>query len=150
MSQETNTNRNCSFIRWQVITIKHLTYSINLIIVLSVATLGYAVNLLRNEHFNPICFGKCLFDFGTVSLILSIGAGLWATLNRLVDFRTTTQIAKQRDENKSEAELKNPRDLAKELGSTTWLLFKLQLILFSFGFVFLLVAFAIIYNDKLF
>jgi hypothetical protein len=83
-------------------------------------------------------------------LILSIGAGLWATLNRLVDFRTTTQIAKQRDENKSEAELKNPRDLAKELGSTTWLLFKLQLILFSFGFVFLLVAFAIIYNDKLF
>lgn len=135
-----------SFIRWQGITIKHMSYSINLVIVLSVGSLGYSVSILPGVAFEQICFSKCFLAFGMVSLILSIGAGLWATLNRLKDFRITAQIARGKEPSARE----RLRDLTTELGDRTWLLFRSQVALFCFGFVSLLVAICMIHKDKLF
>ena len=45
---------NEKFVRWQGITIKQLTYAINLILGLSTASLGFAISLLLNDKFNQI------------------------------------------------------------------------------------------------
>ncbi len=135
------------FIRWQAITIKQMSYSINLIIASSVGSLGYALSLLPNRDFELIGLSKCFFDFGMGGLILSIVVGVATSLNRLKDFRITAKLARGKE---TIPERDRLRDLTDELGDTTWCLFRWQLGLFIFGFVFLLIAFAIIYKDKLF
>jgi hypothetical protein len=60
----TSMNNNQRFVRWQVILREQLSYAINLFLAFSVATLGYSLNLLRDQAFAPpVGRTLCLFWF---------------------------------------------------------------------------------------
>ena len=112
-----------SFVRWQSITIAQLTYSVNLILGLAVAALGFQVALLLNEQFHPLGWQKCAFGASIFTLLLSIGLGIWCVINRLRDFRATTTAARLREKGRPDDEIQPYRDLYQKLGETTWGLF---------------------------
>lgn len=116
-----------SFVRWQSITIAQLTYSVNLILGLAVAALGFQVSLLLNEQFHPTGWQKYAFGASILTLLLSIGFGIWCVINRLRDFRATLVVARLREKKKSDAEIQLYRDLYRKLGEMTWCLFWWQI-----------------------
>ena len=129
-----------SFVRWQSITIAQLTYSVNLILGLAVAALGFQVALLLNEKFDPAGWQKCAFGAAMLTLLLSIGLGIWCVINRLRDFRATTKAARLREDGKPDVEIQPYRDLHKKLGERTWGLFWWQIGTFGVGIVFTVLA----------
>jgi len=129
-----------SFIRWQSITIAELTYSVNLILGLAVAALGFQVALLLNEKFLPVGWQKCAFFAPIITLILSIGIGIWCVINRLRDFRATTKAARLREDRRPEDHIQPYRDLYRKLGESTWGLFWWQIGTFGVGIVLTVLA----------
>jgi hypothetical protein len=125
-----------SFVRWQSTTIAQLTYSVNLILGLAVATLGFQVALLLNTQFQPAGWQKCAFGASILTLLFSIGLGIWCVINRLRDFRATTKAAQLRESGRPIAEIQPYRDLYKKLGKVTWRLFWWQIGTFGIGIVF--------------
>ena len=85
-------NRESS-IRWQGRAIEQFGYALNLILGLSVAALGFELTLLLNKEFERTGWQNCLFVVSILSLLLSIALGLWCVVNRLRDFRATTETA---------------------------------------------------------
>jgi hypothetical protein len=109
-----------SFVRWQSMTIAQLTYCVNLILGMAVAALGFQVTLLLNDKFNPIAWQKCAFSVSMFLLIISIALGVWCVVNRLRDFRTTTKVARMREEGKPVEDIQPYRDLYKKLGKKSY------------------------------
>jgi hypothetical protein len=138
-----------SFVRWQGIAITQLGYAANLILGFATASLGFSLTLLKDKDFVPQGRGKWLFSLSLGALLLSIVFGIWCVINRLRDFRETTQIARDREQ-LSDAELQQRRDDVDKLGKCTWLLFWIQLASFAAGLIALVVVFATLYCDKLF
>ena len=122
-----------SFIRWQSTTILQLTYSINLVLAFSVATLGFQVSLLLGDKFAPISWQKCAFSLSMLLLLASIGIGIWCVVNRLRDFRATTRAARLREDGKPDEEIQPYRTLYERLGRRTWNLFWWQIGTFGVG-----------------
>jgi hypothetical protein len=129
-----------SFVRWQSITIAQLTYSVNLILGLAVAALGFQVALLLNDKFNPIAWQKCAFFVSMFLLVLSIAMGILCVINRLRDFRATTKAARMREERKPGENIQPYRVLYKKLGEKTWSLFWWQIGTFGVGIVFMILG----------
>jgi len=123
-------------VRWQSITIAQLTYSINLILGFSVATLGFQIALLFNDKFHPSKWEQLAFGVSTFALALSVGFGIWCVINRLRDFRATTTAARLREDAKPHKEIESQRRLYEKLGERTWCLFWWQIGLFGAGIVF--------------
>src|SRR5262249_24510391 len=63
----------------------------------------------------------------TAALLVSMALGGWCTVNRLRDFRATTQAARKRELGLSDAEIKPLHDLYNRLGDQTWTIFWWQL-----------------------
>lgn len=119
-----------SFIRWQEVTRNHFSAVANLILALATGLLAFQATTLL-EHKLPSSYA---FGFATVSLIFlasSVALALWCSVNRLRDFRLTTQIARRCE--KGESELQDLRDQSKSLGKYTWVLFWFQVALFGLG-----------------
>lgn len=138
MNQSTTMRREGSkgsFVRWQSITIAQLTYSVNLILGFAVATLGFQVTLLLNEKFLPVGWQKCIFSLSMLTVLMSIGFGIWCVINRLRDFRATMRAARLREDEKPDAEIQPLRDLYTKLGKYTWGLFWWQIATFGVGIV---------------
>ena len=122
-----------SFIRWQSITIAQLTYSLNLILGFSVAAMGFEVSLLID---NKICLSecqKCTLFSSIISLVFSVGFGIWCVINRLLSFRATAKSARLREEKRSDDEIQPYRDEYMKFDSRTWGLFWWQIGTFSSG-----------------
>lgn len=77
-----------------------------------------------------------------VALVLSAGVGLFGVVNRLRDFRATTETARKREDGASDLELQPLRTLTKNLGERTWLLFWWQVSAFGMGVLLLVIAVA--------
>ena len=122
-----------SFVRWQSTTIVQLTYAINLVLVFSVATLGFQVSLLLGDKFTPVSWQKCAFSLSMLLLLASTGIGIWCVVNRLRDFRATTRAARLREEGKSDDEIQPYRMLYERLERRTWCLFWWQIGTFGVG-----------------
>lgn len=137
--QPSRKNRDAS-IRWQGHTIKQFGYALNLILGLSVATLGYELSHLLDENFKVAGWQHCLFVISTLSLLLSITVGLWCVVNRLRDFRATTETARKREDGVSNMELQPLRALTCTLGKRTWLLLWWQIATFGMGILLLVFA----------
>lgn len=134
-------NRESS-IRWQGRTIEQFGYAINLILGLSVAAIGLELSLVLNDRFSGSGWQNCLFAISLVALVLSAGVGLWGVVNRLRDFRATTETARKREDGASDLDLQPLRTLTKNLGERTWLLFWWQISAFGIGVLALVVAIA--------
>ena len=125
-----------SFISWQSTTITQLTYSVNLILGLSVGVLGFQVALLLNDKFKPIVWQKCVFSISMVLLFVSVALGIWCVINRLRDFRATAKAARMRENEESNEDIQPYRDLYKKLGNKTWIIFWWQVGTFGVGIFF--------------
>ena len=145
-----------SFVRWQAITITQFGYAVNLMLAFAAASLGFALTLVKDQHFVPGCWGRALLVISALSLIVSLSVGVWCVINRLHSFRTTERIARERICNEPgqneelEAELAQRRTKTKNLDRRTWCLLYCQIGTFGFGVLMLVFCFAIAYRAKLF
>lgn len=140
-----STDDNDRFVRWQGLTISQLTQAVSVVLGLAVAALGFDVTLLMNEKFLPVGWQKCVFASALLTLLLSVGFGVWCVINRLRDFRATMKAA--RDGNSAEAN--QARALASRLGRCTWSLFWWQIGTFGLGILATVVVVAGAYGSKL-
>jgi hypothetical protein len=135
---------NDKFQRWQKTAMDQLGYALNLILTLTVATLGYWFVLLKDKDFIPSHSAKCLMSLSLSALSVSAICGLLCVVNRLRDSRGTAK--RTRSESSSETPTKEHLD---ELGRTTWVLFYFQLSAFAVGVWLLATALLLTYGGKL-
>ncbi len=124
------TDDSDSFIRWQSTTREHFSSTSNLVLGLATGLLAFHSSLLFEQKISH----PQAFAFGIASIILlsfSVGLALGCTINRLRDFRLTTQIARKRE--KGETDLSALRQKTGSLGKNTWRLFWGQIWLFGLG-----------------
>lgn len=149
-----------SFVRWQSITINQLTYAINLILGLCVASLGFEVTLLLNAKIDiDACSHKIEFlslvtflsgaTLSILALFVSIALGIWAVINRLRDFRATEMAARLREKGRPDSEILPYQGLYKCLGNSTWRLFWFQIGTFGTGIMFAVVSIAALFVYRL-
>ena len=129
-----------SFIRWQGRTIEQFGYALNLILGLSTAALGYEISFLLNNEFDMDCWQIVSSLISLLFLFLSIGLGLFCVVNRLRDFRATTETAYKREDGASKLDLLPLRAITQTLGKRTWLLFWGQTCTFGIGILLLILA----------
>ena len=139
---------NESYIRWQNIRITQLGYANNLLILLSVALLGFYTKFLSDciilNNWQKFLICVCF-----LLVIFSTGLGILVMLNRLEDFKLTARIARKRETNQRN-QIENDREEAKLLGKRTYNYFIWQAVTFFCAFVTGLTVIAIEFNDKLF
>jgi hypothetical protein len=135
---------NERFQRWQKIAIDQLGYALNLILTLTIATLGYWFVLLKDRDFAPASSAKCTMLLSLLALTFSAICGFACVVNRLWDFRGTAKRA--RSDSSSEAPSKEHLD---GLGRITWVLFYFQLFAFAFGVAVLAISLLLTYGGKL-
>jgi hypothetical protein len=145
-----------SFARWQSTTIQQLGYSINLVLALSTASLGFAFALARDGDFQGHCWAKTLSSMSLLLFTLSVSLGIAVTLNRLCDFRKTTQIALDRESwltdgvSDIDSKLSERRRQVRRLGDWTWRLFYGQVVTFGAAIILLITGLGIAHRSKLF
>jgi hypothetical protein len=136
------TNDTSRFIRWQKIAIDQLSYALNLVLALTVATLGYWFTLLKDKEFAPGPSAKCAMLLSLTALLASTVSGVVCVLCRLWDFRGTARRVGGHPEAQTTEELRG-------LGRTTWQLFYAHVTLFALGVAALAMALLLTYGGKL-
>jgi hypothetical protein len=145
----TKDNRGGSFIRWQSTVIAQFTYTVNLVLGLSVAALAFQISTLLESDFNPVSWQKFSFSISLLALVASVVLGICCVANRLLDFRATAQAARMREQRASGEEMEVHRLRAKRHGAWTWGIFWSQLGTFGVGIVLLVLSVACSVGDKL-
>jgi hypothetical protein len=138
-----------NFVRWQTITINQLTYTINLVLSFSIASLGFQMTLLLGEKFTPTGWQKCVFDLSLLLIVVSVVFGITVVINRLRAFRATMRAARAR-ENETEATIENHRQLYRKLDGRTWWLFWWQIGTFAGGVALIILSLLAFASQKLF
>ena len=146
-----------SFARWQKIALDQLGYVVNLILVLSVASLGFAFSSLRDGSCMLGGRTACLFVLSLLVLAASVVVGIVCTILRLVDFRETKNIARKREQFFSDGKRKPEvnhllsyrRQLVKCLDKWVWRTFYGQIGTFLVGEILLGVVLLILYRGRL-
>ena len=133
---------NDRFIRWQKIAIDQLSYALNLVFTLTIATLGYWFALLKDKDFTPGCSARCAMLLSFLTLALSAICGLACVLTRLRDFRGTAKRARSAPDAPAQDELRG-------LGTITWGLFYIQVFSFALGVAAIAIALLLTYGSKL-
>lgn len=111
------------FVRWTDYRIQQLSFSNNLFIALSVASIGFLISE------KPIDY--CAKMLIVILLSLSLFAGIAATITRLYDFKYTVKKIRSKDP--------SYKKITDSLGCATWALFHVQVILYvvaSISFLF--------------
>ncbi len=121
---------NDRFVRWQGRLLTQLGAVNNTVLVLTTASLGFAVKMESPGS-------QCALCLGTALLVGSVFLAVGCALSRLWDFRMTVRVTRvDLDESKRE----NARDWAEFLGCVTWWLLHLQLATFATGAALLVAA----------
>lgn len=121
---------NDRFVRWQGRLITQLGTVNNTVLVLTTASLGFAVSMKSPGS-------ECALWLATVSLVMSVFLAVGCTLSRLWDFRLTLRVTRV---NLDESKRENARRITACLGRVTWWLLHLQLVTFVAGALLLVVA----------
>ena len=143
-------NSNERFVRWQNTLRQHFTSLNNLLLTISIGVVGFSLALLNNNHFIPEHCEKFFFTTGLILTFLSIIIGIGTGLSRLIDFKLTVRKIKTDITKSSFGEVEELKELMKVYGKVSWYLFYTQIALLGFGIVSLLIAFTVIYGEKLF
>lgn len=128
------------FARWQAHAISQLTYSINLFLGLSVASLGFQITTLLNRDSDFSCWQKYSAWISLLALLISVKLGILCVLTRLLDFRNTAQIAKNKEGDENQTEIALLRKRTTTLGRLTWIIFALQIGSFGLGVAFVVLS----------
>jgi hypothetical protein len=147
-SAEIRDNNRESFIRWQQVTINERGKTINLFLGMSFATLGFVINELTKSDFHfRFCCDRFLIIVGTFLLLLNIVTLILLVLNRLKDFRLTTEISKKRECSDSSV-ITSLKKESECTGKVTHNLFILSLVLFTCAESLIVLVFIINVIDK--
>lgn len=137
-------NEQQSFVRWQGITIKQLSFVNNLLIGLATGMLAFHTQLAFDDKSSVTAVDKWLVVLSIVFLFLSLAIGCYLALNRLCSFRITAQVARKRETDARER-IEELRTVARKLDERTWRLLAGQTILFALGGLPLVIASVIRY-----
>ena len=138
--QNEQSKRYNSYIRWADFRREQFSKVNNLILTLSVASLGFAVSLFTDDTFGSVFYSSCLYWFSLSLFAVSIGLGILCAITRLLDFRGTSRIAKYEYKRINPEEVVCLRSCTKMLGEISWFFLWCQIILFAAGVaVFMLV-----------
>lgn len=131
---EDNPKVNESFIRWEAYTIAQLSYAINLILILSVAGIGFITSSLLSDKYNQISWLSDMFIISILLLLVSAAFGLWSIINRLRVFRATTLMERIRHEHVPHS-FERLYKLTEGLDEAIWPIFWCQIAIFSAGII---------------
>src|SRR5437667_10716279 len=79
------------FIRWQKLAIDQLGFTLNFILTLTIAAVGYIFALLKDKEFIPSPYAKYSLILSLVSLAIAAICGMACTINRLRDVQGTAR-----------------------------------------------------------
>jgi hypothetical protein len=114
-----------SYLRWQNTSITQLGYTINLMLTLAGATLGFAVKTMMKSKGVLPCPARLLFHGSVGLLAISILMAIGANVTRCLDFRYSRRAARARMER--EIAVHNLYEkISNRLGRWTWRLFYVQ------------------------
>jgi hypothetical protein len=126
-----------SFVRWQSYTLQQFTFTNNLVIGLCTGILAVFVSSIIDKGTSTN-LNKNLLTPAFVFIFLSLAAGVITAWLRLLNFRTTTQVAKKRKEG-DKKDIGRLRREYTRLGKITWAFLTAQLTFFIMGSFFLLI-----------
>ena len=150
---------NDRFVRWQQLTIGQISFTNNLFLGLNLGFLGFLVTQSGLTSSN-ICWVSIVQVLTLLGLGISFITGIILVINRLKDFRKTTQLVKKRKE-KFEIEhnlrtsdnldsvkstIANLKTETYKLGKTTWTLLSCQIWTFMAGTILGLIYILIVKN----
>lgn len=152
---------NERFIRWQQLTIGHLSLTNNLFLGLNLGFLGFFTTQ-SGLTISSVCWIFMIQVLTLLALSVSFVTGVYLVINRLNDFRKTTLLVKNHkekfeiEENLKSSyrlesikfEIKNLKTETTKLGETTWRLLKLQIWAFTIGTIFGIIYILIINNSS--
>lgn len=143
---------NCDerFVRWQTVLREHLTNMNNLFLTIAIGGVGFLVSILKEPAFNPVCCEKLFFSAGLTFLFLSVLTGIATGLSRLRDFRATVEKIKAEYKGDQFAVIDDLKEIMELYGKYTWRLFYTQIGTLTLGIVLLVVAFGLMFFEKLF
>jgi hypothetical protein len=139
-----------ALIRWQQKQREQLGSAIALLFGISSASVAFCTSLLTIDSITLGGQKTCCFLAAVTFFILAMLASIIATLTRLIDFRVTVKIIRERYKPEEKAKVEKLRSCSRCLGNCIWWLFCSQLLTFCVGAVFLLVALWHIFHSKLF
>lgn len=70
-----------SYVRWQAVTIAQLGYALNLILGITVAVLGFQMQMLLDQHGGLWCWERYTLMLSQGTLLISGGFGVACVLN---------------------------------------------------------------------
>lgn len=150
-----------AFVRWQKVRINHLGKTVNLVLTLTTAAVGFAVKLMVEGKVAGGEPARGAFLAAVALLLLAVALGLYTNYSRLMDFRRTALAARGRELSKRQdagekftssydLELigfrEQNRDAATRFGRRTWIALRLQFTAFVAGIVLLAWAMALIFR----
>lgn len=137
MKDEIKNKHEENYYRWTEIAINQLGYVINLLLVMTVAAIGFGITFW-NENVTGCSL--CLLIISLVSLCFSFLFGGFCTITRLLDFRYTRRAKRYEWTAKDISEICKLECETYVLGKWTWRLFWFQLGSFAVGVIFLVIA----------
>jgi hypothetical protein len=105
-TQEDSAAENERFIRWQKIAHEQLGFTLNFVLTLTIAALGYIFALLKDKEFLPSHCAKCSLILSLLSLAIAAVCGMWCTINRLRDVQGTARKIRKAPDAPSTRELR--------------------------------------------
>lgn len=146
-------------VRWDNYRINHFSYTNNLLLGLDLGFLGFFITQ-SGLKFCCNCYFITIQVFAILFLFTSFFTGLLTVLNRLKDFKKTSQLTKMRkkkfehvcniilhsDIDKINSEIFTLSSETRELGNQTWSLLKWQVCTFIIG-TFIGVIYLIIFDN---
>lgn len=150
---------NDRFVRWQQLTIGQFSFTNNLFLGLNLGFIGFFVTQ-SGPSFSGVCWIFTIQILTLLGLGISFFTGIFLVINRLKDFRKTTQLIKNRKHKfeiehnlrKSEtlelikSTISNLKNETDKLGKITWNLLNWQVWTFLIGTV-LGVVYIVINNN---
>ncbi|SHJ54895.1 hypothetical protein SAMN04488028_101469 [Reichenbachiella agariperforans] len=151
---------NDRFVRWQQLTTAQISFTNNLVLGFNLGFLGFFVTQ-SGLAFSCVCWIFTLQVFALLSLTTSFFTGILLVINRLNDFRKTTQLVKYRKKQfEIEHNLNTSSNIetvkstiamlkteANRLGKITWILLNWQIWTFLIGAILGVVFIAIANNQ---
>jgi hypothetical protein len=137
-----------SYLRWQDTAITQLGYTINLVLTLAGAALGFAVKTMMESKEVLPHLPRLLFHSSVWLLSISILAAVAANFTRCHDFRLSRRAARARVEGNI-AIHSSCTAISKRLGGWTWTFFSVQSASFAIGVVMFSRAIWLGYGNKI-
>jgi hypothetical protein len=122
-----------SFQRWQSRAIEQKHNTSSLLLGLSGAALGFSVSLLGKQTAYLGFFESVAFQTHVFAQLISIGAGVAFSINRVRDFDLTSSIARAREKDRPSSSLPHMRARVKKFGRITRRLYLGQILAFIVG-----------------